>query len=198
MLTISARVDARQVMAALARERKQVPFATALAINAAAERIKPAETKLLASTFEHPRPFTVKSVGLGPRATKTSLVRTVFIKDKTAAYLNPYEYGGSHFIPNRPELGRVILKAVNMPVDAYGQIRKAQLAAILGELEEKRAFFGVVKTKEGDVAGIWQKVIPNQSVSKHFPFIEQGLDLAEYLMPITFAEAFEKAMATAK
>ena len=42
------------------------------------------------------------------------------------------------------------------------------------------------------------KVIPNQAVTKHFPFIEQGLDMAEYLMPAAFDRAFAQAMATAK
>ena len=208
------------------RVKKQVRFAASLAINDVARVVQGAEQRLIGATFAHPRPFTVNSVALGPLAKPDRLVRSVFIKDKTASYLEAYEHGGEHFIPNRPDLGRVLLEPVHAPVDAYGQMRKGTIERLLARPD---VFVGTVH----EILGVWQraaqsrgqrrsgssgvkglllpalnggrtslillaKVIPNRPVHEHLGFVEQGHDLVEYLWPDAMRRALVRALATAK
>ena len=157
-MTFSVKVSSLLTLRA-DRIKKQVRFAAAVAINDVAKQVQVAERKLLASTFERPRPFTVNSVGLGPPAKPDRLVRKVFIKDKTAAYLDPYEFGGLHYLPERPELGRVVIVPVHAKIDAYGQMTKKYVTELLQNAAKgsgKNVFIGQV----GRVLGIWQRIPP--------------------------------------
>lgn len=150
MLSISIRSNIDQVSKDLGYlAYKQLPFATAQTVNALAVLAKEAEKKAMPEVFDNPTPFTINSVSI-LRATKLAPVATVFIKDKTADYLAPYEYGGMQFLGSKP--------ASLMPIQASAnQWGNLPLGSIKKYMGRKDCFMGEVKTKKGMVYGIWQR-----------------------------------------
>src|ERR1700748_1355064 len=99
MSGISIKIDTRQTVADLKDlAAKQIPFATAGALNAMAKEIRADETQNIRSTFRNPRPFTFNSVAVRA-ANRTNLPAIVYVRDITAKYLDPYEFGGDHVLP---------------------------------------------------------------------------------------------------
>lgn len=149
MLTIDVRAD----VAALTRtltdiQRKQIPFATALALTKTAFRARDdikAETKRV---FDRPTPFTVNSV-FAKQATKDRLEYRVFLRDEAvkgtppAEYLQPQIHGGSRQ-PKRFERalqragvlrrGRIAVPGKRVRLNAYGNQSAGQITQILSQL----------------------------------------------------------------
>ena len=114
---ISISVDTRAVSRMLSDlQRKQLPYATSLALNDVAFTVQNAERAAFSIVFKNPRPFTAKSV-LVTKATKSKLQSSVFVRPEVAAYLAPYEFGGSHVVPGKQQL-----VPVKMRLDQYGQL----------------------------------------------------------------------------
>ena len=131
--------------------KKQIPFATAKALTLTAKKVQAAETKAIISTFPTATPFTQKSVGVIP-ARKTSLTATVFVKDIAAAYLEPFEFGGPHFLGKKK--GLLVPKAQR--VNQFGNLTKGALARLKGK---PNVFVGAVTFKKSGqtVWGVWQR-----------------------------------------
>ncbi|MET3654713.1 hypothetical protein [Dyella japonica] len=145
----SVRSNLKNLQASLhALAYKQLPFATAQALNTLAQRVQVAETGQLKATFRHPKPFTVNSVARRG-ATKRTLTATVFIRPIAAAYLTPYEEGGVHVLA-----GRALLNPKNIPRDRYGQLPRTLLKRLKARPD---IFIGAVKTTHGIVNGVWQR-----------------------------------------
>lgn len=135
---------------------KQVPFATASALTAIAKLVQADETKGLKATFKKASPFTMKSVRIIP-ARKSNLSATVFVMDKAAQYLDPYETGGVHRLS-----GKALLNPKDIPLNQYGQLSKGVLAKLKARPD---IFIGPVKTKKGVINGVWQRVTDTQRVT---------------------------------
>jgi hypothetical protein len=155
------KIDVSSNIKALTREldaiaRKQVPFATAQALNAVGKRIKASEEANIKATFRNPRPFTQKSVGM-TRATKAEQSVMVFIKDASAKYLEPYETGGKHFLNSK-----ALLNPKDIRLDPYGQLPRNTLARLKARPD---VFIGTVRTKAGPVNGVWQRVVDPSKVT---------------------------------
>lgn len=73
---------------------KQAPFAMALTLTKTAQQAQIDATKELDKDIDNPTPFTQKAVGI-KKATKSTQVAHVFIKDKQAAYLKYQIKGGT-------------------------------------------------------------------------------------------------------
>ena len=127
---------------------KQVPFATAQALNAVAKKVQQAEQQNIRKTLTKPTPFTLNSVGVS-KASKSNPVAKVYIKDIAAKYLNPYEVGGLHQLP-----GKALLNPKAIKLNQYGQLPRAALAALKARPD---IFIGPVKTSKGTVNGVWQR-----------------------------------------
>ncbi|MDA8230162.1 MAG: hypothetical protein M0006_02365 [Magnetospirillum sp.] len=130
--------------------RKQVPFATAKALTATAKMVQGAEKSAIRKIFDNPTPFTVNAVVVRP-ATKASLQAAVLVKDIAAAYLEPYEDGGDHYLGGK----RGLLVPKNVSVNQYGNLPRAALARLKGNAN---VFVGTVKFRSGQtVSGVWQR-----------------------------------------
>lgn len=149
-VTISVRADVKGLTAKLNNlARKQIPFATAQAINATAKRVQAAEQQEIKDTFDRPTPFTVKSVGV-KLARKSDPTAIIFIKDVAAEYLAPYIDGGVHHLS-----GRALLNPKDILLNQYGNIPKGKLQALKGM---PGIFIGTVVTKSGQhINGVWQR-----------------------------------------
>lgn len=151
-LTIRVSADVKRLTRGLDEAaRKQIPFATARAVNDVAFDVMRAERANLLKVLDHPRPFTQRSVGVPSKATKGKPTATVAVRPEVARYLAPFETGGMHHIPGRG-IGLVVPKTVRL--DQYGQLRGRPRA--LGN--RRNVFVGKVQTKDGLVEGFWQRM----------------------------------------
>lgn len=128
--------------------RKQMPFATAQALNAVALRVQANAVADMQKQLDRPTPFTLKSVAV-QRATKTTQQAVVFVKDIAARYLEPYELGGVNKLD-----GRALIKPVTQRLNQYGNIPRSTVRRLAAR---KNVFVGKVKTKAGTVDGVWQR-----------------------------------------
>lgn len=129
--------------------RRQLPFAIAQGVNQTAQRVAKAESDNIVATLTNPTPFTRKSVGV-QRAKKGSPTAVVFMKDITAAYLQPYETGGVHKLP-----GTALLNPKDIALNQYGQLPRGIMAKLRGR---KDIYIGVIKTSKGSINGVWQRL----------------------------------------
>jgi hypothetical protein len=149
-------LDIRPDLAGLTRQlnhfqRTQVPFASALTLTSLAKKAAAAETAELGKVFDAPTPFTGKAFAVIP-AKKSSLTATLFVKDIQAAYLAPYiQKSGAQVLGRKAG----VLKPVDQPVNMYGNLPRGKLASLKGRPD---IFVGQVKTKDGAVDGVWQRV----------------------------------------
>ena len=144
---ISVKADVRACVASLNDiARKQLPYAVSAALNDVARQVQTAERANLQKVLAHPRPFTVRSV-FYRKATKAVWVATVFIKDITAKYLMPFEYGGVHVLP-----GPALLDPKNITLDPYGQLRNKTAARLKNN---PRVFIGTVMVRGQPISGFW-------------------------------------------
>lgn len=130
---------------------KQLPFATAQALNAIAKTVVKAEQLNEVKVLDRPTQFTTGGIGV-KRANKASQTVEVFMKDATAKYLEPYEFGGLNVLN-----GRALLKPIGAVSDlnAYGNLPRGYIAKLKGRSD---IFVGKMPTKLGPVNGVWQRV----------------------------------------
>jgi hypothetical protein len=124
--------------------RKQIPFATALALTKTAQQAQQDVTAELPRIFDRPNPFTQRAIGY-TRASKVDLTAKVFIRAKQAAYLQRQITGGT-----RLPRGKGLALPANAPIDQFGNVRRAWLRQVKNR---KDVFSGTV----GGVPGLWQR-----------------------------------------
>ena len=105
--------------------RGQLPFATALALNATAEDVKRNADKLLDRKLDRPTPFTRRAFTVW-RASKRKLEATVFAKDAQAEYLQYAESGG----PHTPR-GRAMVVPSKLRRNKFGNMPKGAIKKAL-------------------------------------------------------------------
>lgn len=152
MLEISVTSNVQEVSKKLHRlAYEELPFATARTLTALAREVQDAERGAMESIFDKPKPFTLNSVrAFG--ATKDSLTAGVFVMDRAASYLAPFEDGGEHFIA--PGRGTDLLGPVQAPKTQYGGLPRGYVAKGRGHSD---VFTGIVKTRQGQINGMWQR-----------------------------------------
>lgn len=151
VMILSVKADISRAVRDLdALARKQIPFASAQAVNALAGLVQTAEQKAIKATFPTATPFTVASVRV-KRARKSDPTATVYIGQIIEPVLAPYIAGGQHFLGSKR--GILNPKAVN--VNQYGNIAKGRLAALKSRAD---VFIGSIKTKRGEtINGVFQR-----------------------------------------
>jgi hypothetical protein len=128
---------------------KQLPYALAKTVNSLAKIAQDGEKRAILSLFSTPTPFTVNSVAI-KKARKDLPIATVFIKDKAAKYLDPYEFGGIQYLGKKPADLVPVAQAANQ----YGNLPRGILAKYKNR---KDCFIGTIKTKRGNTFGLWQR-----------------------------------------
>lgn len=206
MFKIDVKGDLKQLERAFAGvARKQILFAASQAINGVAKKVVEAERENMKKVLDNPAPFTLGGVGVR-LSTKANLTAMVYVKDKTASYLEPYEIGGVNKLNSK-----ALLKPVEQKVNQYGNLPGKALARLKGK---KQVFVGKVKTKNGVVDGFWQRTKKTRGKAAGLKLlvkfadahpVKQHLDyrgLAKRTISrefrAEFAKAMAKALATAK
>jgi hypothetical protein len=129
---------------------QQIPFATAQALTALARSVVVAEQKNEKAILDRPKPFTTGAIGV-IGANKQRMEATVFVKDITAAYLTPYQFGGRNVLNSKALLKPV--QAVK-DLDQFGNLPRSFLRRLKGRSD---IFMGAIRTKNGLVNGVWQR-----------------------------------------
>jgi hypothetical protein len=151
MFTIDVRTNLRAFTRAMdAFASKQLPFATAQALSTLAQMAADAEKVNEAKVLDRPRPFPVNAIRVR-RATKASQRAVVWMMDKTAEYLRPYQFGGLNRLNSRALLKPI---AAVTDLDQYGNLPRGFTRSLKGRSD---IFVGTVQTKNGPVDGIWQR-----------------------------------------
>ena len=133
-----------------AQVMQQVPFAMSVALTDLARDVAAVEKKNAAAQLDRPREFTTGAIRVIP-ARKGKFVARVVMMDTTARYLEPYEFGGHNVLNSK-----ALLKPVGTvkDLDRYGNLPRNLMAKLKGRTD---VFIGTVKTKAGEVAGVWQR-----------------------------------------
>lgn len=153
MLSISVKADVAEVTRYLSKvERKQLPFATALALTRTAQDAQKAVKAQLPRKLDRPKPFTISGVAV-LRADKLALVSTVYFKPTTAEYLKYVLEGGTKRGRGR---GVIVPYKKNMKLNVYGGIKNKRKKAALwraGKGTTKTEFVATIK----GIHGIWRR-----------------------------------------
>ena len=132
-MKIDVKQDLDRVRRDLGAMREQVPFAASVAINDVARKSQAAIPPLLERVLDRPKPFTTKSPVFLKFSTKTNLEATVGLKDKQASYLAALLSGQER--KQKPIeqkfMGRYFMPSRGLPLDAYGNVSKATMLAIV-------------------------------------------------------------------
>lgn len=132
---------------------RHLRFAASQAINATAMRIKKAEQANLPKVLDNPTPLTMTALGI-QRSTKQTLTATIFMKDRTAWYLGPYETGGKNKLnPYSSEKGP-LLEPVQQRVNQYGNLPRTTTRTLRAK---RNVFSGMVNFGGTAIGGIWQR-----------------------------------------
>ncbi|WP_186136116.1 hypothetical protein [Burkholderia gladioli] len=151
MLTLSVKSDVRALSKKLdALARKQLPFATAQALNGTAEQVRDAQRENMRKVLDKPTPFTLNSVAI-KRASKSNPVALVYVKPIAVSYLLPYEIGGKNKLNSL-----ALLKPVAQKVNQYGNLPRNAIKRLLAN---PNVFAGAVTFKKSGqtINGIWMR-----------------------------------------
>lgn len=136
-MQLSLRSNVRDVERDLSdAARRQLPFATSVALNDTAKDIQKNETRRLSKRLDRPTPFTKRAYGVR-RATKRRLEARVFVKPIQARYLEKQEDGGLV----RPK-GRALLVPHKARVNKYGNLPRG---AVKRMVANPKVFSGTPK-----------------------------------------------------
>lgn len=198
-MALKVTIDSKAARDHLEMVERELPGATAKTLNNLGFAIQADERDNISKVFPSARPFTTKSVGI-TKATESNPEVTVFVKDKTARYLEPYESGGMRYLPGK---GITWLRPVDIRKDQYGKLPGGAFKRAVGRDD---TFFG----KVDGISGLWQRMKASASgkgdsvggikllvrfgdtapVKKHLGFV----DHAEALVQAGFSEAFGEAL----
>lgn len=128
--------------------RRQIPYATAVAINDVLKDIKRNSEKRLRRQLDRPTPFTMKAFRIR-FANKRTLTGMVFVAPIQAKYLHWAEDGGT-----RSPKGRAIAVPVKQRLNKYGNMPKGALKRALAK---PTVFAGAPKGRPG-APGIYQRM----------------------------------------
>lgn len=215
MIDISITANVREISKSLsALAYKELPFATARALTELAREVQAAERTGMQSVFDTPKAFTLNSVRVFG-ATKDSLTAGIFVMDKAANYLSPFEEGGEHFLnPGQTKLH----VPVQAPHDAGGNLPRNYERNRRGRAS---IFFGVVQTAKGPINGMWQRTFTKQAsangrlrkvnglkllvrytgnkpVHQDLEFVERARKLVEHRFNAVLGHELAKAIARSK
>lgn len=201
MINLSVKADVKRMAASLdAIVRKQLPYATAMALNATAQQVQAAQQKNMRDVLDAPTPFTVGAVAV-KKATKSNPIALVYVRPVAAAYLLPYEKGGLNKLNSK-----ALLKPVNAKVNQYGNLPRNLVKRLTSK---PNVFVGKVQTKAGLVDGVWQRTKKTRGKRSGLKLMvkfedaheakqELGyVDLAKKIVPVIFKVELSKAMAKA-
>lgn len=200
MINLIIKADIKKATRALDKMgRRQVPFATSVAINKTAVSIQRRAQSKITKDLDRPSPQVIKSIRV-KRSTKRDLTGIVFILPAISRFLRYQIEGGT-----RPPRGKVEAVPVNIRLNKYGNIIGRRQGKLRKLLSQPDIFSGTIN----GVAGIWQRGkggLKNKTVKllaayesstqydKRFPFYRYADDTAQRVWRRNFRIALARAL----
>lgn len=150
MTNITIKTNLKQLAAQYGEFGKDVRFGLAKSLTRVAKEVQKAQIEEIPKLLDRPKPFTMNAIRVRA-ANKRNLTATVFMMDKTAWYLEPYEFGGKTKL-NKGAKSQVL--PVKQKLDQYGNIPRMTIGRLS---KRKDIFIGEIKTKNGTIKGVFQK-----------------------------------------
>lgn len=158
--------------------RRQLPFATSIALNETATEIQKNETKRLNRVIDRPTPFTKRAYAIR-RSTKRRLDVTVYAKRLQSRYLSTLEDGGTR----RPK-GRALIIPAKMKKNKYGNLPRGSVKRMIAN---PNVFSGAPKGRKGS-PGIYRRVAGGRKLTKMVSYTNR----AKYKPSLSFRRSAEK------
>ncbi len=152
MITITARLEgAAALTASLGETARQIPFATAVALNRTARGVRESGIAEMARQFDRPTPMTLKSLFILP-ASKTRQEAMVYLKDReiggknslSMAQIIGHQFRGGTRLRKRMENAfsaaglispsEYLVPGPDAKIDAYGNLSRGQTQQIYAAL----------------------------------------------------------------
>lgn len=128
-MKISVKANVKEVTKDLNKiQRKQIPFATALALNDAAFGSRKALRKQAEKKLENPTPFTLNGFQV-VKAKKKELTSIIYVESKRYKYMKFQIFGGTRM----PERKAIVVPTSRMPLNKYGNMTKNKIKTILAK-----------------------------------------------------------------
>lgn len=148
--TVTASANTKEIAAALSRTaNEQIPFATANALTAIAQKVKQGELTVMRQRLDRPTAFTLKSLYV-KAARKTSLEARVWFKDyaskgtPAAKYMAAEVHGGGRgakrfekalIAKGFMQPGQFAVPGSGAPLDQYGNVPRGLFVKVLSGLK---------------------------------------------------------------
>lgn len=149
MTNITIKTNLKQLAAQYGEFGKQVRFGLAKSVTRIAKTVQQAQIEEIPKILDRPKPFTLNAIRVRA-ANKQNLTAIIFMMDKTAWYLEPYEFGGKTKL-NKGAKSQVL--PVKQKLDQYGNIPRMTIGRLS---KRKDIFIGEIKTKKGTIKGVFQ------------------------------------------
>lgn len=178
--------------------RRQLPYATAVALNETAEAIRDNTDRALEKRLDRPTPFTRRGLTVF-RAVKARLWADVFFRDIQARYLAWAERGG-----DRPPKGRAIPVPVNVKLNRHGSMPRNAMARARARADTftpgpgSRLPAGLYQRKPKGGLTMLAAFEPSAHYEPRVPFGADAEKTARAFFPIALERAFRHAFATAR
>ena len=157
-------------------QKKQIPFATMLALNDTAFALHKSYKAQTKQKFDNPTNFTQKGFRV-QKAKKTELIAVVYVEEKRQDYMKLQVDGGTR----TPKRSSIVVpndkNVTNIAQYPSGNITKGALNQI--RRNKKKYFFGVPKGGQG-TEGIWERYGRESSGTSAGMRIRQVAKLTKY------------------
>ena len=197
-MQIDVRTNVKQVQKSLTRiQRKQIPYATSVAINETAKKLVAAEQRGMKAKLDRPRPQTIKALRIFQYSKKTTLTSRIGFPEWANRYMSYQVYGGT-----RPVTTVVPLNQYGGALNAYGSIpaRKNK-----GWAKKRKQFFVeskgktlLMRPKGRDDQIVVGVLTDNPVYKKRFPFYKIASGVVTRVFPKELNKSLKKALATAR
>ena len=197
-MQISVRTNIKDVQKTLTRiERKQIPYASSVAINNTAKKVVSAEQKQMPIKLDRPRPQTIKAIRISKYAKKDSLYARVGFLDWAQPFMQLEVFGGTRNVKTV-----VPLNEYGGKLNKYGSIAGRRTN---GWANRHKQFFVKSKGKtllmrpQGRDDQVVVGVMKHNPVYKRkFPFFQIAGGVVKRMFPREFNKALAHALRTAR
>jgi hypothetical protein len=167
-MRISIKTNVKQVTKDLNKiQKKQIPFATMLALNDVAFGSRKELQKQSHKKLDRPTPFTVKGFQV-VKAKKRELTSIVYVDSKRYDYMKHQIDGGIRFPKNRA----IPVPTRNLRVNKYGNMPRRKIETLLAK---KNTFSGTPRgggKNANATPGVWQRTNKNYKLKQLVSYVQ--------------------------
>jgi len=200
-MQITVKADTKRLSANLKRiHRRQIPYATSVALNKTAKRLVTAEQKQMRAKLDRPTPQTIKAVRIFQYAKKTALTARVGFLSWANDYMQYQVHGGTRPIKKKynsvPSVHRKLNAYGNIPGKKTGIIKAKDFKATIGG---KTAIWKRTGRKGNKklVPQVWLDTKAPQ-YKKRFPFYRIAEGVVKNVYHREFTKSLRHAVRTAR